>query len=93
MPSSCQSTRHLTVLLCYSQLEDRKTENELVCSSYRSKIQELWERLQVPQEEREGMSDHMVQSRKKNMDAVSIFFKMFLFPVSHSYGTLLVFYI
>ncbi|XP_064878304.1 protein regulator of cytokinesis 1-like isoform X5 [Oncorhynchus nerka] len=55
---------------CLFYLEDRKTENELVCNSYRSKIQELWERLQVLQEEREGMSDHMVQSRKRNMDAL-----------------------
>ncbi|CAB1322894.1 unnamed protein product [Coregonus sp. 'balchen'] len=51
-------------------LEDRKTENELVCNSYRSKIQELWERLGVPQEEREAMSEHVVQSRKKNMEAL-----------------------
>eukprot|EP00063_Salmo_salar_P006661 XP_013981496.1 PREDICTED: protein regulator of cytokinesis 1-like isoform X1 [Salmo salar] len=67
----CLSNDNIAALqLLLGQLEDRKTENELVCSSYRSKIQELWERLQVPQEEREGMSDHMVQSRKKNMDAL-----------------------
>uniref|UniRef100_A0A673W4N1 Protein regulator of cytokinesis 1a n=1 Tax=Salmo trutta TaxID=8032 RepID=A0A673W4N1_SALTR len=67
----CLSNDNIAALqLLLGQLEDRKTENELVCNSYRSKIQELWERLQVLQEEREGMSDHMVQSRKKNMDAV-----------------------
>uniref|UniRef100_A0A8C7GI94 Protein regulator of cytokinesis 1 n=1 Tax=Oncorhynchus kisutch TaxID=8019 RepID=A0A8C7GI94_ONCKI len=67
----CLSGDNITALrLLLGQLEDRKTENELVCNSYRSKIQELWERLQVLQEEREGMSDHMVQSRKRNMDAL-----------------------
>uniref|UniRef100_A0A674B3R8 Protein regulator of cytokinesis 1 n=1 Tax=Salmo trutta TaxID=8032 RepID=A0A674B3R8_SALTR len=67
----CLSSDNITALqLLLGQLEDRKTENELVCSSYRTKIQELWERLQVPQEERDGMSDHMGQSRKKNMDAL-----------------------
>uniref|UniRef100_A0A8C7GJ45 Protein regulator of cytokinesis 1 n=1 Tax=Oncorhynchus kisutch TaxID=8019 RepID=A0A8C7GJ45_ONCKI len=59
----CLSGDNITALrLLLGQLEDRKTENELVCNSYRSKIQELWERLQVLQEEREGMSDHMVHS-------------------------------
>nr|XP_046199340.1 protein regulator of cytokinesis 1-like isoform X1 [Oncorhynchus gorbuscha] len=67
----CLSGDNIAALrLLLGQLEDRKTENELVCNSYRSKIQELWERLQVLQEEREGMSDHMVQSRKRNMDAL-----------------------
>ncbi|XP_024296443.2 protein regulator of cytokinesis 1 isoform X1 [Oncorhynchus tshawytscha] len=67
----CLSSDNITALqLLLGQLEDRKTENELVCSSYRAKIQELWERLQVPQEERDGMSEHMVQSRTKNMDAL-----------------------
>uniref|UniRef100_A0AAZ3SCZ1 Protein regulator of cytokinesis 1 n=1 Tax=Oncorhynchus tshawytscha TaxID=74940 RepID=A0AAZ3SCZ1_ONCTS len=57
----CLSIDNITALrLLLGQLEDRKTENELVCNSYRSKIQELWERLQVLQEEREGMSDHML---------------------------------
>uniref|UniRef100_A0A8C7Q1A8 Protein regulator of cytokinesis 1a n=1 Tax=Oncorhynchus mykiss TaxID=8022 RepID=A0A8C7Q1A8_ONCMY len=65
----CLSGDNITALrLLLGQLEDRKTENELVCNSYRSKIQELWERLHVLQEERECMSDHMVQSRKRNMD-------------------------
>ncbi|XP_064785229.1 protein regulator of cytokinesis 1-like isoform X1 [Oncorhynchus masou masou] len=67
----CLSGDNITALrLLLGQLEDRKTENELVCNSYRSKIQELWERLQVLPEQRESMSDHMVQSRKRNMDAL-----------------------
>lgn len=42
-----------------------------MCEAHREKIQELWDRLQVPQEERELFSEHMVASKKKNLDAVS----------------------
>lgn len=42
-----------------------------MCEAHREKIQELWDRLQVPQEERELFSEHMVVSKKKNLDAVS----------------------
>ncbi|KAM3869681.1 protein regulator of cytokinesis 1-like, partial [Diretmus argenteus] len=51
-------------------LEERKAENELCCSAYRTKIQDLWERLQIPQEEREGLSEHMAKSKKRNMEAL-----------------------
>lgn len=54
----------------FLQLQERKTENELLCSGFRTKIQELWERLQIPQEEREAFSEHMVNSKKKNIEAV-----------------------
>lgn len=54
----------------FLQLQKRKTENELICSSFQTKIQELWERLQVPQEERESFSEHMLGSKKKNVEAV-----------------------
>lgn len=33
-------------------------------------MQELWERLQIPQEERQALSEHMVKSKKKNIEAV-----------------------
>lgn len=52
------------------QLQERKAEKELRCSAFRTKIQELWERLQIPQEERETLSEHMVKSKKKNIEAV-----------------------
>lgn len=52
------------------QLEERKAENEAMCESHREKIQQLWHRLQVPQEEREVFNEHMVASRKRNLDAV-----------------------
>ncbi|XP_014888414.1 protein regulator of cytokinesis 1-like [Poecilia latipinna] len=67
----CLSDDNITALkLLLSQLEERKTENELLCSSFRTKVQELWERLQVPQEERESFSEHMLSSKKKNVEAL-----------------------
>lgn len=54
------------------QLHSRKAENELCCSNLRARIQGLWERLQVPQEEREVLSEHMVLSKKRNIAAVSV---------------------
>lgn len=54
------------------QLHDRKAENELCCSTLRAKIQGLWERLQIPQEERDALSDHMVMSKKRNIEAVRV---------------------
>ncbi|KAJ8398359.1 hypothetical protein AAFF_G00429290 [Aldrovandia affinis] len=52
------------------QLEDRKAQNEALCSSYRRTVQELWDRLQVPQEEREAFSEHMVQSKRRNRQSL-----------------------
>lgn len=52
------------------QLQERRAENELQCSALRTKIQELWARLQIPQEEREALSEHMAKSKKKNIEAV-----------------------
>ncbi|PWA30466.1 hypothetical protein CCH79_00015358, partial [Gambusia affinis] len=67
----CLSNDNITAMkLRLSQLQERKTENELLCSSFRTKIQELWERLQVPQEERESFSEHMLSSKKKNVEAL-----------------------
>lgn len=53
-----------------SQLQERKAENERRCSAFRTKIQQLWERLQIPQEERETLSEHMVKSKKRNIEAL-----------------------
>uniref|UniRef100_A0A672Z959 Protein regulator of cytokinesis 1-like n=1 Tax=Sphaeramia orbicularis TaxID=375764 RepID=A0A672Z959_9TELE len=36
------------------------------------RVQQLWERLQVPQEEREPFSDHMVSSRRRNLEALQV---------------------
>ncbi|PWA29102.1 hypothetical protein CCH79_00006332 [Gambusia affinis] len=51
-------------------LEERKAENEAICESHREKIQQLWDRLQAPQEERELLNEHMVASRRRNLEAL-----------------------
>ena len=61
------------------QLEERKAENEARCEAHRERIQRLWDRLQVSQEEREAFNKHMVSSRKRNLDAVRSFSQDFLF--------------
>ncbi|XP_038557816.1 protein regulator of cytokinesis 1b isoform X2 [Micropterus salmoides] len=58
----------LKLLLC--QLEEHKTKNEAMCEDHREKIQQLWDRLQVPQEEREAFDEHMVTSKKRNLEAL-----------------------
>ncbi|CAK6961519.1 protein regulator of cytokinesis 1-like [Scomber scombrus] len=67
----CLSTDNIVALkLLLSQLQERKAENELLCSALRTKIHELWDRLQSPQEEREALSEHMTKSKKKNIEAL-----------------------
>ncbi|XP_015240318.1 PREDICTED: protein regulator of cytokinesis 1 isoform X2 [Cyprinodon variegatus] len=69
--SFCLSRDNITslkLLLC--QLEERKAQNEATCEIHREKIQQLWDRLQVPQEERELFNEHMVASRKRNQEAL-----------------------
>ena len=51
-------------------MEEYKAENQRRCAAYRSQIQELWERLQTPQEEREAVSAHMVACKKENEEAL-----------------------
>ncbi|XP_069018304.1 protein regulator of cytokinesis 1-like [Embiotoca jacksoni] len=67
----CLSNDNIAALkLLLSELRERKAENERRCSGLRTKIQELWERLQIPQEDRESLSEHMVTSKKKNTEAL-----------------------
>lgn len=69
--SFCLSRDNITslkLLLC--QLEERKAENEATCESLREKIQQLWDRLQVPQEDRQLFNEHMVASRRRNLEAL-----------------------
>ncbi|KAM9367032.1 protein regulator of cytokinesis 1b [Symphorus nematophorus] len=69
--SFCLSRDNITSLkLLICQLEERKAENEAMCESYREKMQQLWDRLQVPQEEREAFNVHMVTSKKRNLEAL-----------------------
>ncbi|XP_054475855.1 protein regulator of cytokinesis 1-like isoform X2 [Anoplopoma fimbria] len=67
----CLSNDNIAALkVLLSELQEQKAENEHRCSAYRSKIQELWERLKIPQEEREDLSEHMVKSNKRNIEAL-----------------------
>ncbi|XP_076002961.1 protein regulator of cytokinesis 1b isoform X2 [Genypterus blacodes] len=66
---SKENIASLKLFLC--QLEERKAENEAMCETRREKIQQLWDRLQVPQEEREALSEHMFKSKKKNLEALN----------------------
>ncbi|XP_056233156.1 protein regulator of cytokinesis 1b isoform X2 [Seriola aureovittata] len=69
--SFCLSRDNITALkLLVCQLEERKAENEAMCETHREKIQQLWDRLQVPQEEREVFNEHMVASKKRNLEAL-----------------------
>ncbi|XP_068596831.1 protein regulator of cytokinesis 1b [Brachionichthys hirsutus] len=67
----CLSRDNITSLkLLICQLEERKSETEAACENLRETLQQLWNRLQVPQEEREAFSGHMVTSRRGNLEAL-----------------------
>uniref|UniRef100_A0A8C9S6Y8 Protein regulator of cytokinesis 1b n=1 Tax=Scleropages formosus TaxID=113540 RepID=A0A8C9S6Y8_SCLFO len=69
----CLSHENITSLkLLLRQLEDQKAENEVQCTAYRKEVQKLWERLQVSQEQRDAFSDHMVMSKKRNLEALKV---------------------
>lgn len=53
------------------QLESRKAESEALCVSIRSRIEELWEMLQIPVEERESLMQNTRSSTKSRLNAVS----------------------
>lgn len=46
-------------------------EQEGRCQAHRAKIGQLWELLQVSTGDREALSEHMVASRRRNLEAVS----------------------
>lgn len=54
------------------QLEARRSLNEAVCAELRSRILTLWERLQIPAEEREASAVHMAGSRAKTIKALQL---------------------
>ncbi|XP_029354158.1 protein regulator of cytokinesis 1b isoform X1 [Echeneis naucrates] len=69
--SFCLSRDNITALkLLVCQLEERKAENEAACETHREKIQQLWDRLQIPQEERETFNEHMVSSKRRNLEVL-----------------------
>lgn len=48
----------------------RKSQNEAVCEGLRAQIRELWDRLQIPAEEREAVAMVMTGSKAKVKIAV-----------------------
>ena len=48
----------------------RKSQNEAVCEGLRAQIRELWDRLQIPAEEREAVATVMTGSKAKVRKAV-----------------------
>ncbi|XP_074151278.1 protein regulator of cytokinesis 1 isoform X1 [Sminthopsis crassicaudata] len=62
----CLSVENITALqTLLRQLEVRKAQNEAVCEGLRSRIRELWDRLQIPLEEREALAMFMTGSKAK----------------------------
>ncbi|XP_035168085.1 protein regulator of cytokinesis 1 isoform X2 [Oxyura jamaicensis] len=69
----CLSTDNIAALQnLLQQLEARRSLNEAVCVELRSRIAALWERLQVPVEERESFAVHMTGSRAKTRKALQL---------------------
>ncbi|XP_053320362.1 protein regulator of cytokinesis 1 isoform X2 [Spea bombifrons] len=52
------------------QLEEQKIRNQSLCEELRSKIIELWDRLQIPEEERSAFSVYMTGSKGKIIKAL-----------------------
>ncbi|XP_077119671.1 protein regulator of cytokinesis 1 isoform X8 [Ranitomeya variabilis] len=52
------------------QLEEQIQQNKSLCEELRAKITELWERLQISEEEREAFSVHMTGSKGKTIKAL-----------------------
>uniref|UniRef100_A0A8D0WZ82 Protein regulator of cytokinesis 1 n=1 Tax=Sus scrofa TaxID=9823 RepID=A0A8D0WZ82_PIG len=54
------------------QLEVRKSQNEAACEGLRAQIRELWDRLQIPAEEREAVATVMTGSKAKVKKALQL---------------------
>lgn len=54
------------------QLEMRKSQNEAVCEGLRAQIRELWDRLEIPAEEREAVATVMTGSKAKVRKALQL---------------------
>ncbi|CAM9408539.1 unnamed protein product [Bubo scandiacus] len=69
----CLSKDNLAALQdLLQQLEAQRSLNEAVCAELRSRIVALWERLQVPVEEREASAVHVAGSRAKTRKALQL---------------------
>lgn len=52
------------------QLETQKSQNEALCEGLRARIRELWDRLQIPAEERDAVAAIMAGSKAKVREAL-----------------------
>ncbi|XP_065590231.1 protein regulator of cytokinesis 1 isoform X2 [Cyrtonyx montezumae] len=69
----CLSTDNIANLQSLlQQLEARQALNEATCAELRARITELWERLQVPEEDREAFAEHMSGSKAKTRAALQL---------------------
>nr|XP_012319246.1 protein regulator of cytokinesis 1 isoform X2 [Aotus nancymaae] len=69
----CLSLENIATLQkLLQQLEMQKSQNEAVCEGLRSQIRELWDRLQIPEEEREAVATIMSGSKAKVRKALQL---------------------
>uniref|UniRef100_A0A672PVK8 Protein regulator of cytokinesis 1-like n=1 Tax=Sinocyclocheilus grahami TaxID=75366 RepID=A0A672PVK8_SINGR len=67
----CLSVENLSALkVLLHQLESRKAESGALCGSIRGRIEELWEMLQVPEEERESLMQNTRTSTKSRLNTL-----------------------
>ncbi|XP_021120487.1 protein regulator of cytokinesis 1 isoform X7 [Heterocephalus glaber] len=66
-----QFRQHLATLR-EKKLEIQKSQNEAVCEGLRAQIRELWDRLQIPEEEREAVALNMTGSNAKVRTALQL---------------------
>ncbi|XP_069899396.1 protein regulator of cytokinesis 1 isoform X4 [Dipodomys merriami] len=69
----CLSLENIATLQkLLQQLEMRKSQNEALCEGLRGQIRELWDRLQIPEEERKAMDTFMTGSKAKIRKALQL---------------------
>ncbi|XP_016322317.1 protein regulator of cytokinesis 1-like isoform X2 [Sinocyclocheilus anshuiensis] len=67
----CLSVENLSALkVLLHQVESRKAESGALCVSIRGRIEELWEMLQVPEEERESLMQNTRTSTKSRLNTL-----------------------
>ncbi|XP_029411774.1 protein regulator of cytokinesis 1 isoform X2 [Nannospalax galili] len=69
----CLSLENIATLQkLLQQLEVKKSQNEAECEGLRAQIRELWDRLQMPKEERDSTAINMTGSKAKVRNALQL---------------------
>nr|XP_045000936.1 protein regulator of cytokinesis 1 isoform X2 [Jaculus jaculus] len=69
----CLSLENITALQkLLQQLEVQKSQNEAVCEGLRAQIRELWDRLEIPEEERASVGTITTGSKAKIRNALQL---------------------